>query len=180
MKYPEMSPGGLFPIDNELYALYIANMENTELDSVDVAKAVLAEAKSRNLRLNMTQLQKLLYIVYGTSLVILGRRPFVEHPQAWPFGPVFPRTRRNLSDEVKKWNVDTCPESVPDELRQIVCKVVENFGTWTSGQLVDWSHRIGGPWDVVTHRSGFKWADEIPDDETRDYFDRNVIRRNPA
>ena len=54
MKYPEMSPGGLFPIDNELYALYIANMENTELDSVDVAKAVLAEAKSRNLRLNMT------------------------------------------------------------------------------------------------------------------------------
>ena len=175
-----MSPGGLFPIDNELYALYIANMENTELDSVDVAKVVLAEAKSRNLRLNMTQLQKLLYIVYGTSLVILGRRPFVEHPKAWPFGPVFPRTRRKLSDEVKKWNVDTCPESVPDELRQIVCKVVENFGTWTSGQLVDWSHRIGGPWDVVTHRSGFKWADEIPDDETRDYFDRNVIRRNPA
>lgn len=153
-------------------------MENTKPDSVDVARAVLAEANSKGLRLNMTQLQKLLYIVYGTSLVILGRPPFSnEQPQAWPFGPVFPTTRRKLSDEAKNGSAKTCPETVPAELRRIVDKVVEGFGTWTGGQLVDWSHRIGGPWDIVTHGIGFKWADKIPDSEIRRYFEENVIRR---
>lgn len=93
------------------------------------------------------------------------------------FRPVFPTTRRKLSDEVKNGSAKTCPETVPAELRRIVDKVVESFGTWTGGQLVDWSHRIGGPWDIVTHRIGFKWADKIPDSEIKRYFSENVIRR---
>lgn len=113
------------------FAMYIYRMGQAEIDSVDVAKALMAEAGSQGLRLNMTQLQKLLYIVYGTCLVMLGRPPFsTEQPQAWPFGPVFPTTRRKLSDEVKNGSVKACPETVPAELRRIVDKVVESFGTW--------------------------------------------------
>ncbi len=152
-------------------------MGQTEIDSVDVAKALMAEANSQGLRLNMTQLQKLLYIVYGTCLVMLGRRPFDEHAQAWPFGPVFPRTRRKLFDDVKNWTPKSCPATVPEDVKNIVRKVVAHFGKWTGGQLVDWTHRIGSPWDVVSHRDGFKWADEIDDGIIREYFSESVIRR---
>lgn len=51
-----------------------------EPNSTDVAKAVIASADAHGLRLNLTQLQKLLYIVYGTCLVILGRPPFRNEP----------------------------------------------------------------------------------------------------
>lgn len=154
-------------------------MGQAEIDSVDVAKALMAEANLQGLRLNMTQLQKLLYIVYGTCLVMLGRRPFDEHPQAWPFGPVFPRTRRKLFDDVKNWTPESCPATVPGDVKDIVRKVVAHFGKWTGGQLVDWTHRIGSPWDVVSHRDGFKWADEIDDWIIREYFSESVIRRKP-
>lgn len=61
-----------------------------EPNSIDAARAVMALADAHGLRLNLTQLQKLLYIVYGTCLVILGHPPFRnEPPRAWPFGPVF-------------------------------------------------------------------------------------------
>ena len=57
-----------------------------EPNSIDVARAVMALADAHGLRLNLTQLQKLLYIVYGTCLAILGHPPFRnEPPRAWPF-----------------------------------------------------------------------------------------------
>lgn len=152
-------------------------MEPTETDSVDVARAVMAEADSQGLRLNMTQLQKLLYIVYGTSLVMLGRRPFDEHAQAWPFGPVFPKTRRRLFDAVKDWTVEPCPETVPDDVKSVVRKVVGFFGSWTSGQLIEWTHTPGSPWDMTCKMPGFRWAQEIGDGLISDYFKAKVIRR---
>lgn len=152
-------------------------MGQNEPDSVDVAKALMAEADSQGLRLNMTQLQKLLYIVYGTCLVMLGRRPFDEHAQAWPFGPVFPRTRRKLFDDVKNWNVGQIPETVPEDVKDIVRKVVRFFGSWTSGQLIEWTHTPGSPWDMTQKMPGFKWAQEIGDGLITDYFKAKVIRR---
>lgn len=46
-----------------------------EPNSIDVARAVMALADVHGLRLNLTQLQKLLYIVYGTCLVTLDHPP---------------------------------------------------------------------------------------------------------
>lgn len=152
-------------------------MGQAEIDSVDVAKALMAEADSQGLRLNMTQLQKLLYIVYGTCLVMLGRRPFDEHAQAWPFGPVFPKTRRRLLNAVKNWNIEDCPATVPDDVKGIVHKVVRFFGSWTSGQLIEWTHVPGSPWDMTQKMPGFKWANEIGDGLITDYFKAKVIRR---
>lgn len=149
-----------------------------EPNSTDVAKAVIASADAHELRLNMTQLQKLLYIVYGTCLVILGRPPFTnEQPQAWPYGPVFPTTRRLLFDAVGEWNVPQVPESVPEDIRRIIEKVITYFGSWPSKALIEWTHKPGAPWDMTTKMPGFKWANKIGDGLIKDYFEDHVIRR---
>ena len=138
----------------------------------------MAYANDRGLRLNMTQLQKLLYIVYGTCLVILDRPPFRnEQPQAWPFGPVFPTTRRWLFDAVGEWKVPQVPESVPEDIRRIIEKVITHFGSWPSKALIDWTHKPGAPWDMTTKMPGFKWANRIGDGLIKDYFESHVIRR---
>ena len=149
-----------------------------ELDSVEVAKAVMVEANNQGLRLNMTQLQKLLYIIYGTGLFILGRRPFDEHAQAWPFGPGFPKTRRKLLKDVNNWIVPAEVGQIPDDLRLIISSAVRFFGSWSGLKLIEWTHTPGSPWDMTTKMPNFKWAQEIGDGIIKDYFAKIVVRRN--
>ena len=65
-------------------------------DSVTVANYIIAFANQNKFFINMTKLQKLLYIAYGVYLYVKNERLTNEHPQAWPYGPVFPTTRNKL------------------------------------------------------------------------------------
>lgn len=65
-------------------------------DSVTVANYIIAFANENKFFINMTKLQKLLYIAYGVYLSVKNERLTNEHPQAWPYGPVFPTTRNRL------------------------------------------------------------------------------------
>lgn len=127
--------------------------------------------------MNMTKMQKLLYIIYGAYLRIYGERLLNEHPQAWPYGPVFPTTRTRLL----KYDFDTISvENITGKERQaiendaklngVIDFVFKHFGDWNAGQLSEWSHSDGSPWHQTTNRSGFKWGDTIPDEWIRDYF----------
>ena len=71
-------------------------MEEYKYNSVEVAKFIVATANNKHLSINMTKVQKLLYIAYGIFLAVKGYRLTNEHPQAWPYGPVFPTTRNKL------------------------------------------------------------------------------------
>lgn len=149
-----------------------------EPNSIDVAIAVMALADAHGLRLSLTQLQKLLYIVYGTCLAILGHPPFRnEPPRAWPFGPVFQTARRVLFVAVDDWDVPQVSESVPEDIRRIIEKVITHFGSWPPGALIDWVCTPGAPWYMTAKMPGFKWADKIGDGLIMDYFESHVIRR---
>ena len=141
-----------------------------ELDSVEVAKAVIAEAQRVGTRLNMTQLQKILFIIYGTCLAILNWKPFNESPQAWPSGPVFPRTRQNLLDTVKNWAHVENPANIPEDLKDIISGVIFHFGTWSEASLVSWSRNSGSPWEITTKAQNFNWGSQINDELIRFYF----------
>ena len=75
-----------------------------EYESKDVAIYLRALAIQMNKPpLNVTQTQKLLYILYAYYMVSVppyndgnGCRIINESPQAWPYGPVFPKTRKIL------------------------------------------------------------------------------------
>ncbi len=146
----------------------------TEYNSTLFAKYIIAWANDKGIPINMTKTQKLLYIAYGVWLAVVGKRLLDEHPQAWPYGPVFPTTRNRLlkidfyeiSISSGEFNTLKSDENVSSLLR-LVFRV---FGKWTAGQLSAWSHAEGSPWERTVCKSGFKWGNRIDDDDIQKYF----------
>lgn len=143
-------------------------------DSVVVAFFIVAWANAHKVSINLTKTQKLLYIAYGANLVLGNNRLCGEHPQAWPYGPVFPTTRKRLL----KTNLSAITLDSPDlaevkndsYLQSLMRFVFAGFGENTAGQLTAWSHSPNSPWDETTHLNGFKWGMEIPDAYIYKYF----------
>lgn len=144
-------------------------------NSVDVAKLIIAYANQGRYGINMTKLQKLEYIVYGTYLSSTGERLTNEHPHAWPYGPVFPTVRSKLlNKDFSEFNMDL-PELKPLKedsfLMSIVSLVFDTFGERTATYLCRWSHKTGSPWYRTVSQESFEWGDTMPDEWIKSYFD---------
>ncbi len=152
-----------------------------EYDSVLIAKYIIALAHEKGVSINMTKLQKLLYISYGICLAVIGKRLVNEHPQAWPYGPVFPRTRNKLL------KLDFYTISVDDdcfselrsntELTGLLNLVFDSFGSWNASQLTEWSHDNGSPWERTVEKEDFSWGERISDEDISSYFKLIVVDR---
>ncbi|MBF9253073.1 DUF4065 domain-containing protein [Pontibacter sp. 172403-2] len=141
-------------------------------DSVLLAKYMMALAYEKRIVLNVTKVQKLLYIVYGYYLSKYNHPITVEMPKAWPYGPVFPRTRKEVdytnilplsSEEFKEIRED-------QELTEVLNRVIEKYAPFSASRLSDWSHIEGGPWDKTTKQKGFDWSHPIPNEYIAEYF----------
>jgi len=158
------------------------NNQTYKYKSTIVAKYILSKAQEEKIVMNMTKLQKLLYISYGVYLAVKNERLTDESPKAWPYGPVFPTTRENLlkidfqSFDITKDN--ECDEIRKDkEMRELVELVLKKFGKWNAGQLTEWSHSDESPWDLTKRDENFKWNQHIPDEYIRSYFSK-ILTKN--
>ncbi len=157
------------------------NTEAYHYNSVVMAKYIIAVANSRRITVNITKVQKLLYIAYGVFMAVTEERLTNEHPKAWPYGPVFPTTRNKLVD------ADLYSISMEDpelqeikndaEINSLMDLVLGSFGSWTAGQLTEWSHSDGSPWEKTVCQNEFKWGMPIPDDYIYEYFKTFVYVR---
>ena len=144
----------------------------TGFDSNDVMAYILAVCEKSHIDWNMTKAQRLLYCCYGTVLAAFNERLTEEAPQAWKFGPVFPRT----FNEIKKggiipgvdhgFSAECDPEWLP-----LIELTVNTFGKFSSSQLSTWSHRRGSPWDKATNEGELLGVQLLRDD-IRPYFQR--------
>jgi uncharacterized phage-associated protein len=146
--------------------------------STDVAEYLLYRASEDGIVMNMTKLQKLLYISYGIYLSVKDARLSNEHPQAWPYGPVFPTTRNkflkvSFDDPQYDKNKEIYKDTDMISLADLVFSV---FGSWTAGQLTEWSHAEGTPWESTKCTPGFKWGHVIPDDSIKQYFSTILVK----
>ena len=154
--------------------------DNYKYSSIVLAYYIVALMNQRGLEINMTKLQKLLYIAYGTYLAIKNQRLTNEHPQAWPYGPVFPTTRNRL---LKK-DLSLINLSIPElndiqkdtEIQSLMMLVINGFGAKNATTLSVWSHQSGSPWDRVVSQEGFTWGARIPDEYIKEYFNTILIR----
>lgn len=139
-----------------------------------LAKYITALANSKHVSINITKIQKLLYIAYGIYLAVKGHRLTDEHPQAWPYGPVFPTTRNKLIkldfNAINKDDPEFSGYRSDKDLNSLLNLVFQTFGSWTAGQLSQWSHSPSSPWEIATCEEGFKWGDTIPDQSIEEYF----------
>jgi uncharacterized phage-associated protein len=145
--------------------------------STIVAKYILSKAQEGKIVMNMTKLQKLLYISYGIYLAVKDERLTDESPKAWPYGPVFPTTRNILLKvDFQNFDInkdDECKEICNDlEIKSLIELTLSNFGAWSAGQLTEWSHSEGSPWDLTKQRENFDWNQPIPDEYIKIYFSK--------
>jgi uncharacterized phage-associated protein len=127
-----------------------------------VANLLLKEAWGRKHRLSNLKLQKLLFLCHAFYLVEFGRPLVRGRFEAWQFGPVhreaydaFKRFGSSaITEQADKFNPVTGARKalpLPDDraISDVVAKVIQFYGDWTPGQLVELTHAKNGPWDHV-------------------------------
>lgn len=149
-------------------------------NSVVIAKYIVALANDRRISINITKVQKLLYIAYGVYLAVKSQRLTDEHPQAWPYGPVFPTTKNKLSklniDEISLADETLDLIKQDNEINSMLDLVLNTYGRWTAKDLTIWSHQEGSPWEKTVGSNNFKWGDRISDEVIKKYFDSKIQR----
>lgn len=156
-----------------------ANVERMETqvrsyDSVLAAKYLLAIAYSKGEVLNVTKVQKLLYMAYGYFLAKRNRIILEEAPKAWPYGPVFPRTRKKVdySKIIPLESAEFSSIKEDEEVTDFFNLLIDKYSHFTASQLSEWSHKDGGPWDKMTKKKGFNWNASISDEYIQEYFSK--------
>ena len=157
------------------------NKERYAYSSIQVAKYIVATANDERISINITKVQKLLYIAYGIFLAVKGYRLTNEHPQAWPYGPVFPTTRTKLL-KLDLYSIDLNDDDISllkddSDLQSLIKLVFNSFGEWSASQLTSWSHADGTPWQRVVSTSDFRWGNTIPDEYIESYFKTILIKQ---
>lgn len=149
--------------------------------SNDIALYIIAKANELRYGINVTKVQKLLYIIYGVYLRVYEDRLVDEHPQAWPYGPVFPNTREMILEDLNPNDLTFSMSNVKEEIKNderfvgVANFVFDQFGTWNAGQLTEWTHRKNTPWSKTTDGEDFCWGDIIPDIYIFDFFSKLII-----
>ena len=151
-------------------------------NSVAMARYIIAYANENRYMINMTKLQKLLYITYGVYMAVKDERLINEHPQAWPYGPVFPTTRNKLLKKdfttIKLTDADLKEIADNPDMPSLMKLVFSSYGSKTAAFLSEWSHKPGSPWDKTVNQDSFKWGDRIPDELIQSYF-KSLISPKP-
>lgn len=143
-------------------------------DSILAAKYIIALGCNQGNCLNVTQVQKILYIANGIALAKYDVPLVLEAPKAWPFGPVFPRTQKQINYNAEYNIEDSDFDSIKEDVDadKVLKYVVMKFGNTSAGRLSNWSHAKGGPWDKTTKEDGFKWNNPISLEVIKEYFSK--------
>lgn len=146
------------------------------LDSLQVMAYIVDMCRKQHIEVNVTKLQKLLYCCYGVALAQLGIRLTKESPQAWQYGPVFPKTLEYF----RKHPIESLTDSsvlestASDELKKLLIGTLTYFGQFSASQLSTWSHQIGSPW-YRSSNGGANLREEIDDTSIKCYFRNEVL-----
>lgn len=160
-----------------------------ELTSIDYARLIqYASQKMHMALLNKTQINKILFYVYGVYLAETGKLLFSDDtPKAWPYGPVFPRVNKNIDTSaiIKKFPDDVTAEyNKNPKALFIIKKAVDAMYNKSAYSLTQWSHKEGSPWyrtlyeNIKEGEEQAKWNTPIRQNFIEEYFSnpKNLIQ----
>lgn len=146
-----------------------------KLDSVEMINSISHVARRKGQPMTSSRAQIILYCIYGSHLAHTGSRLEIEHPQAWKYGPVFPRAykRGALNDD------SACAESF-EVLNEKNPEVANLLSSKTSAMLttpmVDLNACHKGkcsPYGMTVSRNPNHWGVQIEDGLILDFFSQN-------
>ena len=140
-------------------------------DSLTFAKAMVHMAHLEGRELNMSQIQVILYIAYGVWLAQNDERLFQEHPQAWQYGPVFPRVYSKMkkgSDDFQEQYLNLMNDS--PERFAFLERCFRRYAWTRASDLVAPHVSNGTPWSMTRKRNPDSPTARIEDDLIREWF----------
>lgn len=161
------------------------------LKSTDYARLIQYAAQKLHMtRLNKTQINKILFYVYGVYYAETGNLLFDDDaPKAWPYGPVFPIVNKKINPDEIISRFD--PETIKEFNRnprgmELVKKAVDVMYNMSAMTLTQWSHQEGSPWYNALYKKDIngcvveqnKWNTLIPLDLIKSYFSLRENRIN--
>ena len=120
-----------------------------EIDSVDFAIYLNKKAHEFGIPVvNVTKIQKWLYICYGLYLAVYEKQLLSERPKAWDYGPAFPRVHKmqKKHDNSLDYLQNILSKDNLKKYDDVIKATLDNFGSWTASELVDWTHEEGKAW----------------------------------
>ena len=118
-----------------------------------------------------------MYCCYGVLLAKSNYRLCDESPEAWQYGPVFPRTLNRLKAQTpQSFKRDLGAENMGfnKEIVEDIDNTLRFFGKFSANQLSMWSHTHGSPWARASN-DGQDLYGQIDDASIRAYFKDKVI-----
>lgn len=118
---------------------------------LDICKFIIQYENSEGRQVSNLRLQKLIYFVQAQFIMDFNELCFEEEFEAWKFGPVLP----TAYEEYKFYASSSISLSKEDEKEVIdidiahensIQKTLNNSKVYTTTNLVDISHKKGGPW----------------------------------
>lgn len=158
---------------------------DVKLTSLDYARLVQFIAlKMHSTLLNKTQVNKILFYIYGAYLADTGQQLFSDDtPKAWTYGPVFPISNKRIRQHETVWRDAFADEKVEAfksdrKAMNIAMKAVASMCHKSAVYLSDWSHQEGSPWYNTIYRKDKSgniigqnpWNTPISADEISRYF----------
>ena len=166
-----------------------------------IANYFLDIAKRDGKTLQPMKIQKLVYIAHGWHLALLDK-PLIEDPvEAWRWGPVIkdlyhefkefgrtPITKKatDLNFEEKPGggirikfetpNLEQCSDD-PDTAKAFLERVWKVYGTFTSTQLSNMTHKKGAPWDKTMEQRELRISDDLIKDHFQELAKKNAARQ---
>ena len=118
-----------------------------EFRSSIVMAYILDKGRLASHPLTKTQAQKILYCCYGIIMAKFNERLTDEHPKAWPYGPVFPRTLNDINkNRLTVGMAEEFKSVCADDWLRWIDMTIRTFWDYTATQLSNWSHMDGSPW----------------------------------
>lgn len=123
------------------------------LTSIDYARLIqLTATNMYHTLLNKTQVNKILFYIYGAYLADNKKPPFTDDtPKAWTYGPVFPISNKTVvscemvtKDFFTQEKINAFQKD--KKTLNLVIEVVGNMCNKTAYSLTQWSHTEGSPW----------------------------------
>ena len=141
-----------------------------EFRSSSVMAYIVLYCYQHGIDINQTKIQKLLYCCYGVVLAVLGERLTDERPQAWMYGPVFPRTYKDVKkNKLTREMAREFESECPGEVLSLIHRTLDYFGAKSAKDLSNWSHEKGSPWS----KTGPLMA--LCDSDVAEYFQSSVV-----
>lgn len=149
--------------------------ENDTIDSVVVARTLVNMVRCNAHIINMSQIQAMLYIAYGSLLATKGVRLTDEHPQMWEYGPVFPKAYNRLRKQPSDGEQESAElKANHPEIWNYLSECFSRYA-WTSATALTAPHVAAATsWAKTRRKSPSKWGTVIEDDLIKDWFGERI------